>query len=150
MKNLYDVARVSEIKQRLATLRPDSERKWGTMAPAQMLTHCARAMDSATGETKPPRMFAGRLIGPVIKSIVFRDDKPISRNAPTAPYLVVRDDPDFEAERTRLLASIDRFVSQGPAGCTTHPHSFFGRMTAEQWAILTYKHLDHHLRQFGV
>jgi hypothetical protein len=106
-------------------------------------------MDSATGETKPPRMFAGRVIGPVIRTFVLRDDKPISRNAPTAPYLVVRDDPDFEAGRVRLLASIDRFVAQGRAGCTTHPHSFFGMMTADQWAILTYKHLDHHLRQFG-
>jgi Protein of unknown function (DUF1569) len=36
-----------------------------------------------------------------------------------------------------------------PPGCTTHPHSFFGRMTADEWAILMYKHLDHHLRQFG-
>jgi LPS sulfotransferase NodH len=45
---------------------------------------------------------------------------------------------------------IDRFVAAGPKGCTTHPHSFFGRLTAEEWAILMYKHLDHHLRQFGV
>jgi len=38
----------------------------------------------------------------------------------------------------------------GPAGCTKHPHSFFGKLTPEEWAILSYKHLDHHLRQFGV
>jgi hypothetical protein len=45
---------------------------------------------------------------------------------------------------------IDRFTAAGPTGCTTSPHSFFGRLTPEQWAILTFKHLDHHLRQFGV
>ena len=150
MKNLYDGARATELKQRIARLRPDSERQWGKMAPTQMLTHCARAMETATGELKLPRMFIGRLIGPVIKTLTLGDDKPMSRNAPTAKEFVVRDDPDFEAGRARLLASIDRFVAQGPAGCTTHPHTFFGKMTADQWAVLTYKHLDHHLRQFGV
>jgi hypothetical protein len=150
MKNLIDPARAAEIKQRIARLEPHSERQWGTMAPTQMLTHCARAMESATGEVKPPRMFIGRIIGPVIRSPVLSDDRPIRRNAPTSKELVVNDDPDFDAGRARLLASIDRFVDAGSAGCTTHPHTFFGKLTAEQWAVLTYKHLDHHLRQFGV
>lgn len=44
----------------------------------------------------------------------------------------------------------DRFAAAGPKGCTTHPHTFFGRLTPEEWATLMYKHLDHHLRQFGV
>ncbi len=56
---------------------------------------------------------------------------------------------DLEAERRRLCGLIEGFVAAGPAGCTTHPHSFFGRLTPEEWAILQYKHLDHHLRQFG-
>ena len=38
----------------------------------------------------------------------------------------------------------------GPGVCTNHPHSFFGRLVPEEWAVLMYKHLDHHLRQFGV
>jgi len=45
---------------------------------------------------------------------------------------------------------VDRFASAGKAGCTTHPHTFFGRMTADEWGILMYKHIDHHLQQFGV
>jgi hypothetical protein len=149
MKNLFDLARVTEIKQRIASLTPDSERQWGTMTPAQVLTHCARAMEMATGEVKLPRMFIGRLIGWKIGTLVLRDDKPLRRSAPTARELVVKDDPDFEAGRARLLASVDRFVAQGPAGCTTHPHTFFGKLTSDQWAVLNYKHLDHHLRQFG-
>jgi hypothetical protein len=44
---------------------------------------------------------------------------------------------------------IDRFAAAGPQGCTTHPHAFFGSLTPDEWAILMYKHLDHHLRQFG-
>ncbi len=52
-------------------------------------------------------------------------------------------------EQHRLSALIDRFAAAGPAGCTTHPHTFFGPLTPQEWAALMYKHLDHHLRQFG-
>jgi hypothetical protein len=149
MKTLYDLARVTEVKQRIAQLKPDSERRWGRMTSAQVLTHCARGMEMATGELKLPRIFLGRLIGWKIGSLVLRDDKPFGRNSPTAKELVVKDAPDFEAGRARLLAAIDRFVAAGPTGCTTHPHTFFGKLTSDQWAILAYKHLDHHLRQFG-
>lgn len=56
---------------------------------------------------------------------------------------------DLENERNHLLVLIDKFTAGGPAACTTHPHGFFGKLTPDQWAILMYKHLDHHLRQFG-
>jgi hypothetical protein len=71
-------------------------------------------------------------------------------NTPTVEVLVVQDERDLSKERARLCDVIDRFVAAGPKSCTTHPHSFFGPLTPEEWAILTYKHLDHHLRQFGV
>jgi hypothetical protein len=60
------------------------------------------------------------------------------------------DERDLGKERERLLGLIDKFAAGGAAGCTKNPHSFFGKMTPEEWAILMYKHLDHHLRQFGV
>jgi hypothetical protein len=72
------------------------------------------------------------------------------RNSPTAKTLVVADKRDLAAEQKRLCGLIDQFCAAGPAGCTTHPHSFFGPLTPEEWAALMYKHLDHHLRQFGV
>ena len=71
------------------------------------------------------------------------------RNSMTEKSCVVADDRDFAVERQRLLESIDRFVAAGPEGCTKHPHFFLGPMTPEEWAVLTYQHLDHHLRQFG-
>jgi len=89
-------------------------------------------------------------MGPIIKPKVFGNDEPLRRNSPTVKGLVIQDDRDLAKERARLYGMIDRFVAAGPKGCTTHPHSFFGRLTAEEWAILMYKHLDHHLRQFGV
>jgi hypothetical protein len=149
MKNLFDPHRVNEVKQRIAQLRPDSERQWGKMTPAQVLAHCSRAMETALGDYKPPRMLIGRVIGGTVKRKTLGDDKPLSRNSPTAPFLVVRDQPDFAAERARLNALVDRFAAGGPPSCTAHPHTFFGPMSPDEWAVLMYKHADHHLRQFG-
>jgi hypothetical protein len=149
MKNLFEAARVQEVKERIALLRPDSERLWGKMSAAQMLAHCSLAMEWAVGDTIPPRMLLGRIIGRMVKPMVFRDDAPMRQNSPTAKDLIVQDGRDLGRERERLSGLIDRFAAAGPNGCTTHPHSFFGRLTPDEWAILTYKHLDHHLRQFG-
>jgi hypothetical protein len=151
MKNIFEPARVSEIRERIERVKADSERVWGTMTPAQMLEHCSRGMEMAVGDIRPPRKFIGRLLGPLIKPLALGNDEPMRRNSPTVDELVVKDDAgNVAVARERLIGLIDRFSATGPAGCTTQPHAFFGRLTPEQWAILMYKHLDHHLRQFGV
>ena len=149
MESMFDAARVDEMKGRLGSLRPDSPRVWGSMTAAQMVMHCCRGMEMATGDNKLPRVFVGRILGPLVKNMALKEGEPMRRNSPTAPSLVVKDDPDFEVERERLCGLIDRFAAGGPAACTTHPHAFFGRLTPEQWSMIMYKHLDHHLRQFG-
>jgi hypothetical protein len=150
MKNLYEAADADEIKERIALLTPESPRQWGKMNAAQAMAHCAASVEWAVGDRVPPRMFLPSLLGRLIKPLVLGGDRPFRRNTPTSPDLVVPDQRDLDTERQRLCTLIDRFTGAGPAGCTTNPHSFFGRMTPEQWAILTYKHLDHHLRQFRV
>ncbi|MGA9940320.1 MAG: DUF1569 domain-containing protein [Candidatus Acidiferrales bacterium] len=150
MKNFFEAVPVNEVKERVALLRPDSARLWGKMTAPQMVAHCSASMELALGDKTPPRMFVGRLIGWIVKPMALKDGEPMRRNSPTMPELIVRDERDLGPERERLLGLIDRFAAAGPAGCTNHPHSFFGRLTPEDWAILTYKHLDHHLRQFGV
>jgi hypothetical protein len=150
MKNLFEATSVHEVKERIGLLKPDSERLWGTMNAPQAVAHCSAGLELALGHKTPPRVFAGRLFGWIVKPLALRDDEPMRRNSPTVRDLVVRDERDLGTERERLLALIDRFAAAGPAGCTKHPHSFFGRLAPDQWAILMYKHLDHHLRQFGV
>ena len=103
----------------------------------------------AMGELKPRRVLIGRLMGPVIKPKVFENDEPLRRGSPTADELVIGTARDLNDERGRLTSLIDRFVSGDASVCTTHPHPFFGPLTPSEWAILMYKHLDHHLRQFG-
>ena len=150
MKNLFEVAMVDEVKQRMTQLRPDSQRLWGKMNAAQAVAHCTSGLELALGDRRPPRLLIGRIIGPIIKSKAFREDEPMRRNSPTVQGLVVRDERDLDTERQRLCKMIDRFAAAGPQGCTAHPHSFFGRLTPEEWSMWMYKHLDHHLQQFGV
>ena len=150
MKTMFDAERVAEIEGRIALLRADAPALWGKMTAAQVMEHCCRGMEMATGDNQLPRVFVGRLLGPMIKGMAVRTDNPMRKNSPTAPALVVTGEPDFEAGRERLVGLIDKFAAGGDAGCTTWPHAFFGKLTPEEWAGLMYKHLDHHLRQFGV
>jgi len=149
MKTLFEPAVVQEVKDRLRTVRPDSARQWGRMNAAQAMAHLANSMEMAVGDLRPPRVLIGRIFGPLVRRVALGNDRPMERNSPTAPALLITDERDLDAERQRLVTLIDRFHAGGPARCTTHPHAFFGALSPEQWAELMYKHLDHHLRQFG-
>ena len=96
--------------------------------------------------------FPANVMGLLIKPLVFGNDKPMRRNSPSSPELFSADHTkcDLERERGYLIAAIDRFANEGAACCSQHPHPFFGALKPQQWAILMYKHIDHHLRQFGV
>ena len=148
MKNLFEPADVSEVMERLDTLTPESPRLWGKMTAPQAVAHCCISLQTAVGDHLPKQMWLGRLIGPLVVKRVL-GEKPVGRNSPTDPTFVVRDSRDLDAERERLKGLIWRFHAGGAKDCSTHPHSFFGKLTPEEWARLMYKHLDHHLQQFG-
>lgn len=150
MTNLFDMAEAEAVKVRIARLTPQSERQWGKMTVAQMVAHCVAGTEMAVGNHNPPRMMIGRVLGWIIKPMALKEGAPMKKNSPTLPSLVTKSDPDLQAEKTRLCALIDRFAEGGAAVCTKHPHAFFGPLTPEEWAVLSHKHMDHHLRQFGV
>jgi hypothetical protein len=149
MESLFDAAERDAILTRIAALQPASERQWGKMNPAQMLCHCALALETATGDRPMKQKFLGKLLMPFIRKTIL-GPKPFSRNSPTDPTFIASDDRNFDAERTRLLGLIARFVARGTAAAGRATHSFFGKLSGEEWGELMYKHLDHHLRQFGV
>ena len=134
---------------RLAQLRPDSPRQWGTMTPAQALRHCALALETATGDRPMKQKLIGKILAPLVRKSIL-GEKPFSRNSPTDPSFRVADDRDFAADRTRLAELMARFVERGPAEAEKAPHAFFGKLSGDEWGTLMYKHIDHHLQQFGV
>jgi len=149
MNSLFNPVDREALSRRLANLEPNATRRWGKMDPAQMLLHCALGLEAATGDRPMTQVLIGRLITPFIRRAVL-GEKPFRRNASTDPTFVVSDLQDFVAERTRLATLIDRFVQRGPELVGKQTHPFFGPLSGAEWGRLMYKHLDHHMRQFGV
>ena len=149
MKSLFNPTTYEEVKDRLAKLPPTAKALWGKMTVAQMLAHCAKAVCIPLSDTQPPRWYPFALIGWLFKEKLYNDD-PWKRNLPTPPTFIIRDERDFEKERSSLLELLTRFHTAGPDRAAGIKHPVFGRFTGEQWGKADYKHLDHHLSQFGV
>jgi hypothetical protein len=121
------------------------------MNVAQMLAHCNISMETAMGKNFIKRVFIGRIIGTLMRPKVL-GKKPFGKNSPTdKSYIFIGNNSlNFEEEKSKLKQQVQEFFQGGSSKCTTHPHPFFGKFTPEQWAVFQWKHLDHHLRQFGV
>jgi hypothetical protein len=148
MQNLFNATDRDELVRRLSNLQPSSPRQWGKMNAAQMLAHCAAALEVGCGDSIRKQLLIGRVLAPFVRKSVL-GDKPFQRNAPTDPDFKIAGERDFEAERSRLAALMERFAGRGPEAAEGLVHSFFGRLSAAEWGRLMYKHLDHHLRQFN-
>ncbi len=149
MNYLFDAQKSSDIISRINQLSPQSKALWGKMNVSQMLAHCQPPLQVAMGETMLKRNLFGFLFGKKAKKTVV-SDKPYKRGLPTAPSFIVKDERNFQSEKQKLVQLITRFSSGGPAVLTKDPHPFFGKMTVEEWDKSQWKHLDHHLQQFGV
>jgi len=148
MQNLFDPPGKSEILQRLSALSPGAPRQWGKMSAPQMLAHCSVALEAGTGDKPRPQKLIGKIFAPFARKGLL-GDKPFSKGSPTDPTFVIRDERDFAREKERLVALVERFCARGKDEACKQTHSFFGRMTGDEWGRLMYKHLDHHLKQFG-
>jgi len=149
MKTLFDKDAHGELCDRLRKLTPGAERQWGKMSPSQMMEHTARAMEMATTDVVMKQAMMGKLLGWMFRE-EFLGEKPFRKNAPTGPDFKIQGEPDFEATRSRLKGVMDKLHSLGEAGTDGKVHRFFGRLSGKQWGETQYKHVDHHLRQFGV
>ncbi len=148
VKSLFDKATYDEIMQRLNKLSADSPRKWGKMTAAQMLTHCKEAYKVPL-TSKKLRRHPLSLIGWMFRSLLY-SDSPYRQSLPTAPNFIVTDQRDFDKEKAEMLSIVKAFHEKGETGIGDKVHPMFGRLTADQWGKSMWKHLDHHLRQFGV
>jgi hypothetical protein len=150
MDSLFNQKDNQKIIDRINALTNSSGNQWGKMNVAQMLVHCQAPLNVAFGEHKIKRGLISILFGKMIKNKLMKDDKPFDRNLPTDKTFVVVDQREFEKEKNNLVTLIKRFAEKGPDGLTKDPHPFFGKLTGREWDVLQWKHLDHHLRQFGV
>ena len=150
MNSLFSDEGVRQLKYRITTLKPDSKGQWGKMDVAQMLAHCQAPLNVGIGGHELPKYnFFLRAIGRMVKNKLVKDDKPFKHSQPTDKSFVVGDKRDFEIEKTKLMEAVDKFSALGKSGKLKGAHPFFGKLSQAEWDKLQWKHLDHHLRQFG-
>lgn len=146
--SLWVTAERAVIETRIKSLRADSRAQWGKMTVSQMVVHTQQPLRVAIGQLRLKHSLIGKLFGKMAKKKLLAD-KPWSEGMPTAPEFKVANQPDFESERRALLDLVRRFGEGGASSLTPLPHPFFGPLTPDEWSALQWRHLDHHLRQFG-
>jgi Protein of unknown function (DUF1569) len=146
VKNLFDPTTKQQIIDRINKLSINNTALWGKMDVAQMLVHCQMPLGVATGKHELKSNFFMRLIGPLFKKQLF-NDKPFKRNLPTDKSFIITSQKDVEEEKKHLIEMINYFST---STISSAPHPFFGKLSNEEWSKGTWKHLDHHLQQFGV
>jgi len=150
MKTLRNEADRAALIARLDKLDADARPVWGKMTVEQMVSHLVQAGELPFTASVPDRSnFASRtFIKPLILYVL-----PMPKEVKTSPELNQQENGrkpvELSSDKQAVIESINT-LGNLPVGhdCLSHP--FFGKMNAKQWAVLAYKHIDHHLRQFGV
>ncbi len=150
MKSLFDFETHQEVLKRIDTLDENRVALWGKMSVAEMLNHSQRPLLVANG-----RLAFTEKLNP-LKRLVFKfyksqmyNDKPWKHDIHTVKDFVVSGADPFVEEKERLIVCINEFQKKD-LNLHWPKHPFFGSFSTAQWGMMQYKHIDHHLRQFGV
>lgn len=148
MKTIFDKTTRDELIARIKVLNEGCTAQWGKMDIGQMIDHCIRYEEMMLGRIKCKRSFFGLLFGRMVLKSLIKDENPIKQNMPTIPEIGIKSNfsADIALRKEKWIALIGE-CSQRLDLDFIHP--FFGRMTKEQVGRLSYKHADHHLRQFN-
>ncbi|MBC2846584.1 DUF1569 domain-containing protein [Winogradskyella flava] len=147
MKSFFENGVYDEISSRINQLDKDTKAVWGKMQVGQMLHHCQMPLNIIL-QKEDYGVKPNWLVNLLFKKSMY-SDKPWRKNMPTAPGFKITSDKDFEVEKTEIVSLINELNAQREKE-DWQPHPAFGKLTKEQWGKMQYKHLDHHLRQFGV
>lgn len=147
MKTIWDRARQQEIRERVARLSPDSRGAWGKLSAPAMVCHLADSLKMALGDMPVASKHLPIRYPPLKQLIIYV--APFPKGAPTAPELLARPPAAWQADIAELQALVDRIVARGRDSSPWPEHPAFGRLSTRAWGVLTYRHMDHHLRQFG-
>ena len=150
LPNIFTKEVSDELIARINTLTPDSQRQWGKMDVARMLAHCCVTYEMVYELGKHPK--PNPLMGLILKFFVKRvvtGEKPFKKNNPTGPQFIIKTDRDFEAEKARLIGYIQKTQELGEGEFDGKASDSFGVLNKTEWNNMFYKHLNHHLTQFG-
>jgi len=147
LKNLAAPADHRECLRRISQLTPETEPRWGTMTVAQMLAHCAEVVEVANGKELQGTPFYVKKLRSLVRRVIL-GTSPYRKNTGTHPQYRQTRERDFQTEKLRLLDAMERFAHENNRpGNMVHP--FLGEAATREMGWGMYKHLDHHLVQFG-
>jgi len=146
-KSVFDREAREEMRTRMARIQPDTRPQWGKMNAGQMLAHVNSALRMALGDLAAQPKPSPLTFPPLRWLVIYK--LPWPHGTPTAPELIATPPGEWRAELATFGDLVERLGARGPAGEWPR-HPVFGRMSGKLWGDLTYKHADHHLRQFGV
>jgi len=150
MRNIFDKKEAQEMIDRINQLTATTQPQWGKMSVDQMLAHINVGYEMAyENKHAKPNFIAKFFLKLFVKSAVV-SEKPYPKNGRTAPAFVITGDRDFEKEKQRLIAYMEKTQKLGGAHFNKKESHSFGPLTTNEWNNLFSKHLDHHLTQFGV
>ncbi len=147
MKSLFDTEAHKEILDRIENLNENTSSNWGKMSVDQMAWHCQGPFNIML-ENNDYGMKPSWLAKVIFKKSLY-NDKPWRKGLPTAKFLKTNETKNFNDEKARLVDLINETYSHRDKK-EWNPHPAFGYFTNDQWGQMQYKHLDHHLNQFGV
>lgn len=150
MKNIFDKKVVDEVVGRINKLSPKSAGLWGKMNVAQMMAHCNVSYEMVYTDKHPKPNAAMKLILKIFVKQPVVNEKPYKKNSRTAPAFLIVDERDFEKEKQRLIDYLIKTQELGEDHFHNKESHSFGPLTKTEWNNLFYKHLNHHLEQFGV
>jgi hypothetical protein len=145
-KSIWNPSDRQSLLTRFDSLKPDQRPLWGKMSVSQMVRHCALPLLCAMGELPAKPKSTPFRHWPLQQLVIYV--LPWPKGAPTAPEFIVTDEANLDDRRAALRAIIDKFASRGQSQ-TLFPHVAFGNLSPKDWGALAYRHLDHHLTQFG-
>ncbi|OCX50454.1 hypothetical protein BEL04_21985 [Mucilaginibacter sp. PPCGB 2223] len=149
MESVFNHDDVSKLIARINKLNPSTQPLWGKMSVGQMLAHCNVTYELVYTDKHPkPNAFMKFILKTLVKKTV-TDPKPYKHNLQTAPYFLIREDKDFEAEKARLIGHLNQTLELGESYFDGKESHSFGKLTVAEWNTMFWKHLDHHLSQFG-
>jgi Protein of unknown function (DUF1569) len=147
MKSMFNDADRGSMLVRIDRISSGAAARWGKMNAEQMLAHLVESLRMANGELSVrPKKLPIRYF-PLKQLIVYW--LPFPKGSPTAPELLPKESGTIERCKSEL-ARLMRDFAQRAKQVQWPEHPAFGKMTTQAWGVLTYRHFDHHLRQFGV
>ena len=150
MENLFDKSGAEATIERINKLIPNTTPQWGKMSVDQMLAHSNVAFEMTyENKHKKPGAIARFMLKLVVKNAVV-GALPYPKNGRTGPQFIINGDRDFDKERNRLISYINQTHQLGAAHFENKENLSFGKMSSQEWNTMFSKHLDHHLKQFGV